>query len=973
MNPWYILKIDKTNDKNAVKAAYMTLLPNYNPEVDAEGFANLRCAYEEALKEIDQGADSTNNANDPVSKFFAALDELYKDFSKRIDPAHWEEALQSDVCTALDTEEEVDVKILEFLSRNHNLPTNVWVILNGRFRWTDRADRLRQRYGPGLINAIISCVNSKFDLHYELFDYDQGQGADVDRFIFTRNALSRALDDRKKDEADKLLEELQGIGVKHPIYDFEMARYLTLNNEAESALAMINAAMEKHPEFQSEPFAIQVKASVLLGFDDKIKHAEALRIFKKALEIVPNYYFAQLGIVDTLVKQEEYDEAEKYLADTLLPENPSHGYLLAYLKHVSGLKLKKYEALLEESPIQEIAEKLAECYAHANEHEKCIQLLIDKERTAKACYLLGGSYSKLKEYDKALNFIQESIEKESKYSSYTLISGVYITRRLYDKAVQNADIGLGAGLPEEGVQLLHKARLFSDKAYACMKLGRYNQALEVIDEAMAINDKMCDIYADKAEILMYMGKYRDAYAEAEKAMNLMPTWPRPYELMADIFYGARSYDQMEEIFKKAEEMQIKSHGLTYLKGCRAGAIKEYEECHEILKNLLDEDNLGTWEDKSLDALCHYMQNAKNYERVALYAETLIRFYAENDFSPASFAYIHLANAHKDLGNPDKRLDALLTGLKALPDNERLLTQLGYYYDATNSPERHSTWKRMQELYPNNAIPYNRIAMLLNKEEKYQEAIDIISQGLEQIPASVNLLGRRAYTYYDMKEYEKAVDDFIQAAENPKNQQTWWDKGVMYYEAADILWGDLNDEENGTKYYLLAEEHGGINTNRKKTDIAVIYERQKNYEKALALYDECINGGLEDNITIFSRGCIYKILGETTKAQEDFDKIIERAINPEKIFHDVYRFAGRVYLEMDMPEEARKQFEKATEVIKTDGTKNATCFCIHQSWALYYKHIGEYQKALEQIDIAIGLVNSVRNNAMKREIEQAAVL
>ena len=520
MNPWYVLKIDKTDDKNAVKAAYMELLTKYNPEVDPEGFANLRQAYEQALKEIDAQADGAKSSDDPVSNFFAELGKLYNDFSKRINPDNWARALESDVCTALDTEEAVDVKMLEFVSRNYNLPTAVWVVLNGRFRWTERADDLRKRYNPGFINSITSCVNSKFDLHFELFEYDPG--ADVDRYLFLRNSLTRAIDDRKKDEADSAFEEIKGLGVRHPIYDIEMARYLTLSSEVEKALGIIDAVMEKHPEFQSEPFALYVKATVLLGFSDKEKLEESLNTYNRALEIVPQYFFAQLGVVDVFVKQEEYDKAEDYLVDVMLPENPSHNYIFSYLKHVTGLRLKKYEALHAENPTVEITEKLAECYSHNNEHDKCIELLIDQEKSGNACYLLGLSYSKRKEYDLAIKFTLESIEKEPKYSAYILLSGIYISKRLFQDVIDNADKGLSAGLAEDGAEILHKVRLFSDKAYASRKLGRYNQALEVIDEAIAINDRMCDVYADKAEILMDLGRLRDAFAEAEKCMNLMP-------------------------------------------------------------------------------------------------------------------------------------------------------------------------------------------------------------------------------------------------------------------------------------------------------------------------------------------------------------------------------------------------------------------------------------------------------------------
>jgi len=985
MSHWYTLKMEKTDDKNAVKAAYMALLPNYNPEDNPEGFANLRAAYETALKEIDQDG-KTKTENDPVSLFFAELNELYQNFARRIDPLEWEEALKSDVCTALDTEEEVDVKILEFIAKNHNLPTCVFVTLNSRFRWTDRADELCKRYGPKLINSIINCVNSEFNLFYGLFDYDPG--ADVDRFIFLRNALTTAIDNRNKDEADKLIDEIKNLNVRHPVYDIELARYLSLSEKPEEALSTINAVIAKHPEFTTEPFALYVKATVLLGFSYKCKLDEALNTYNKAIEIVPNYYFAQLGVVDVYVKQKEYDSASKYLTDVMMLENPSNQYLYSYYNHISTLKKEKYEALYAEDPTQETAIKLAKCYSQTNEHDKCIELLTGIvvpvenhpdgadlkrngfiEKTAESCDLLGYSYSQKKEYDLAIKFTQESIEKEPKYKGYFLLSGIYLAKRLYDKVIENADKALNANLPEEGTDILGKARLLSDKAFAYKKLGRYAQALEVINEAMAINDKMSDIYADKAEILTYMNKLSDAYAEAEKAMNLTPNWSRPYELMADIFYRAGNFDQMAEVFKKTDEMEMKSHGLTYFKGCRAGAIKEYDECNEILSKLLDEENLGTWEDKALDALCHYNRQSKNHENVVMFAERLIVFLMKNEFTPVAYAYTYLATAHKNLRNQDKQYETLKQGLEAIPNNESLMTELGYYYEDIKSPEEAlNIWQQLTEIVPKSAVPYNRIAMQLNKKDKYQEALDILNQGLSQIPGNLNLLGRRAYVYEDMKEYKKAIEDCLQVAENPQNQYTWWTKGSMYFELGWIYWTRLNNAEAGIKYFLLAEEHKGFTNNWKKGLLGSIHEWHKDYEKALAVYNECIANDPKDESSIFDRGYVYKQTGKTDKAKEDFMKVIEMVEGAEDASHDLYRLAGSAYLEMDNHDNARVYFEKCEETIKTDGTKNGTCACVHSSWAKYYKYVGDYAKALTQIEQAIGLANSVRNNELKQEIE-----
>ena len=52
MNIWTILGIGQTDDKGAIKQAYREQLKSVNPEEDADGFMELRNAYEEAIASV---------------------------------------------------------------------------------------------------------------------------------------------------------------------------------------------------------------------------------------------------------------------------------------------------------------------------------------------------------------------------------------------------------------------------------------------------------------------------------------------------------------------------------------------------------------------------------------------------------------------------------------------------------------------------------------------------------------------------------------------------------------------------------------------------------------------------------------------------------------------------------------------------------------------------------------------------------
>ena len=68
MNIWTILGIGQTDDKDAIKQAYRERLKSVNPEEDADGFMELRNAYEEAIASCDRQEALPEDMDDEASE-----------------------------------------------------------------------------------------------------------------------------------------------------------------------------------------------------------------------------------------------------------------------------------------------------------------------------------------------------------------------------------------------------------------------------------------------------------------------------------------------------------------------------------------------------------------------------------------------------------------------------------------------------------------------------------------------------------------------------------------------------------------------------------------------------------------------------------------------------------------------------------------------------------------------------------------
>ena len=106
MDIWQVLGIGETKDKDELKKAYRVKLNTVNPEDDPEGFMKLREAYEEAVRLADETVQEDENPQNEDAELTGVeldIDKIYKDFDKRIDVSCWEELLESDYFTALES------------------------------------------------------------------------------------------------------------------------------------------------------------------------------------------------------------------------------------------------------------------------------------------------------------------------------------------------------------------------------------------------------------------------------------------------------------------------------------------------------------------------------------------------------------------------------------------------------------------------------------------------------------------------------------------------------------------------------------------------------------------------------------------------------------------------------------------------------------------------------------------------------
>ena len=930
MNPWIILGIEKTDDKDLVKKAYMQMVAKHNPEDDPEGFQKVRAAYENALAEID--GKNEENVHPQIAEFVAKMKSIYDDFAKRIDPNNWVELFKDDVCLHLELEDELQFNLLKFLSAHSYLPRSVWRAIDKQFKIVEQREELEKNFNPQFIAFLAGNMSAKENgFNYDLFEIKEGKN--FDRAIFLRNDLGYKLDDRNLEGIEDIIKELDDLEIYHPDFEMEKARYHALNKKPELALEMINSIFEKYQkDFENDSYARYVKGSVLMEFDDIEHLEESIAVNRALLEQYPDYYFVQINLMETLIKMDRLEEALEFTVAELLSRYPSNGYVLNHAYSLENKLIEKYEKMYNDGDhSEELVLKLADRYFHSYRPDDLFDLLMKHQeiKTAKYYLLLASSYHGKRDYEKTLEYAYISLDIKETFSTHILIIDCLKTLDRLQEALERSNLCLQSDLPTDGYNRVLKARIHKMRAEIYNEFGMLDKAIEDLNTALTINSQMSDVYNLKAEILISQGRFADAMLEAEASVRLFPMMAMPYELMVEIYFITGNFEQIDGIIEQAEKYKIVSIAFDYYKACALSAGNKQEEAITILKELATKENLGKWEEKIYKEL-HY--------------------------------------SYHDLKKEKEALEWLNKGLEKLPNNEALLMTLTEFNIAVHGQKKGmETWELIMKHHVKNETAPNQLAMYYEDQDQPEKAIEILDKSIENFPATINLRIRRAFILSNNGKKQEALKDFLYALEHGSNRHLWWKKETVLYETG-YLYHTTNDAHNAMKYFELAIQENDDYVLAHYYIGALSTDFFEDYKKSVEHLNKAIALDPKDHINYYRRGVAYKYMGKDDLAKKDFEKTIEMCESREITYHGDYTYVFEANLKLDKEDEALTALRKATKMVKTDGTYKGQCWCIPRAWAMYNLYKGDKAEATKFIQESMAMNASVFTHVLAKKIE-----
>lgn len=862
MDCFKILGIEPVKDETLIRNAYFERLKTCNPEEDPKGFMELRKALEEALESLKEP-----EMMDPpeIRELTKKLNEIYRDFARRIEIEEWKTLLREPVCQELDKEEEAGRAILAFIMDHHRVPHHVMELLAEHFAWKERKEELEEQFPESFIGFVLN--HAEYDDPIDYREFPILEDFDYDEYIGVFYRLGHAVSEREEETAKEMYEKLLTFDLEHPDAVEMKIRYgLYITQDYEEAWRLAQELIEKYGR----------------GGTRLVAYGRAGLAAKKMEEIAP--VMEEMKISEDENELKLYGDYLYYLEDY---ENA-----LIYFYKAKEKSEDEWQAV--EDGIRATSQKLSERYLkQLEELTSGEQLAQEPEaaaalrwKAAEASYR-GCLYEKTKELLEAMEAPKGC---ESDYYKWLADACRGVEDYTHAAAYRENLRPYRKSLPDP-------SRFFWDLGCDYENDGEYEKALENFEEGRKENPDNWVWLFKKAEILYYQDKDDESIELCDKIMDEWGFISQVFNLKIKNFFDKKDYDTLID---QAEYVINQGYRSPLVFFDYASSLRRKERYDDACKylNLLIEDNgedgivceemarvyhdkgdhkaALPWVEKAIEFedtkprqylkadilsdLSRYEEEKAIYESIIESGEAYYHTYYRLAYAEEQMKQFPEAEEHyrKSLEEKPENYWARCSLADTLQKERKWEEAVEQYKKAMESPEYHkwSVWN---------------LCRLLRRLRRLDEALSYARIGMEKFPKESCLVLTAARICRSMDDYEGAIKYFTQYAEMREDQSAyaWRSIGDNYAEAKQY-----EEAERAYQKALEIEEDNNVTW---RIFGSYYLDDRKDPEKALPFLKKSEELDDKSDRTLKSLGDAYTKLGDEEKAAEYYARAYEASM------------------------------------------------------------------------------------------------
>jgi len=600
-------------------------------------------------------------------------------------------------------------------------------------------------------------------------------------------------------------------------------------------------------------------------------------------------------------------------------------------------------------------------------------------RHAGALSGLAVSLRKLDKYEEAQHVLNRALFLHPNNEQLLMEQGALcLHRRNYEKALE-VFVRLPLGIPESEAAL-------KGKAESLRRLKRYDEASQAILQALQSFPQSRIIRTEQAYLLAARDRFdesieaflngNDESALIQELQNSARTtvWenlvgaatrrlPKSLSflnLRAGFFLQEQQYDKALEAFQSA--LAIDSSNAEAHLG-RAEALRKLARFEEAVKAINEALTMYPQDPRMLrEKACLYYDHQKYDEAVEVLLEK------DHEDGLITFVKSHFDGIDFNKA-PDPAVETFLqAAIARLPKNEKLLQKLGeYHLGYKQYSQAAEVFGRAAEIY---GISQDSLQEILTQKIQslrlagsVEEAYAAIAGALYRLPGNKAVIAERAWLFYQRKEYDSAVSDFVEAGEKEVlrkeitslrgklkleerarlieaaltkldgDVQLWVERGWRYYEDQRQFENALNSFDEALK---IDPDHEDALEGK-----CAILRLERKFPEAQAAIEEGLRRHAESRELLIQLGWLQHSQWQLDKAIATFDRILKT--HP----YDQVAIQSKI-LALKEGDRIPEAEEVANEALGKDAS-NAVFLC--ERGRLYYER-DDFQKAEEHYSKAI---------------------
>lgn len=467
---------------------------------------------------------------------------------------------------------------------------------------------------------------------------------------------------------------------------------------------------------------------------------------------------------------------------------------------------------------------------------------------------------------------------------------------------------------EEAIEYLQKARRQNPHsgyaelflAFANGQLGEAGNMMSYLEEALKYlpkSDKSAYswAYGLKADLYIHLGDTLEALNNLNHSVKLQPKECDWYATRGRLLRDMKRWKEAEADFKKIISLEPKSARGYYLLGSNMLAQEQYAEAKVQLERALD---LG-------EESYYYSSLAKCNEKLGQYEDAAGHIIMALDMEPGEDGAVTMIQKCQREEFTTPLINKLEAKIKKAGKEPEVINWYIYemftYEGMKNYEEAIRVCNRAKKATANPNVDYFKSEYFMDMGD-FVHALECINQAIEVDTADNNYLLRRHYIYKELEYQEKMIADIDKLIERVPDK-------VGYYEMRASMYLDMREYQKAIEDYdiALALDHTADHARYARARcLAIIGDTIKANKEYQRLYEQCNDSSVnifvmammgkhdeakqmaESLLTVdslannrYNLACVYALIGERELAMKELELALEQGfVNFNGLISDI---------------------------------------------------------------------------------------